>query len=627
MKKVAVFLGGLVLDSQRKILESIYERMDEAGVDVYTFTCHVLHTNGAKVVEGACQIYRLPDISEFDGVILAPHTIADPKICMHILHEIKQKHVPAVCVGYAEEGIASVIADNYKGMYELVEHLVTVHGKRKIYYLGGSRKNGDARKREQAFLDVMEKHGIPLDPLWFFEGNFAPESGELALDFWMKESGALPEAIVCANDAMAQAIMVKLEMQGVKIPEEVIVTGVDNSRIAIDCEPQLTSVERCYDQMGKEACRLLSLAEEGQDISGTLTELPSTVAFRESCGCKPGKEMDFVQYKEEHMINGFFAQEISVAVRGLLLGFGECNSIKDIVETLKHYVVWTDAQFFYLCMNDIGEDLTRGYSEYMTIPLAYENGRFSQYGPYESRKVLPEEVLRGGKNIHYVMIPLHYQNESFGYCVFGNSNFPLDRELCYSWILTISGAIQSIRRNLQLQETVKKLNKIWCYDQMTGVYNRAGFFSLSKIMLKKAKQDGTSMYVLFMDLDGLKKVNDTYGHEAGDRYICAIAHILKKVSGEDELVMRYGGDEFAVMGEAREYNRAQELEREIETELTRENHCGAYRFPLAVSMGYTEFEPQKHENLDKMIEQVLEQADQEMYKEKRRRREKDKNNT
>ena len=633
MKKIAVFMGGLMLDSQRKILESIYKKMDELHVDVYAFTNQVLHNQGEKILHGSHQVMRFLDFSQFDGVVIAPNTIIQVETRDWLLEEIQKLKLPTVCIDYKMEGMASVMGDNYEGMYELTEHLVKVHGKRRINYLSGPDKNKNAQQRKQAFLDAMNASGIPVDPVQIFEGNFAPESAKRAYAYWEREIGEQPEVIICANDAMAQGILIELNIRGLRVPEDVVVTGADNSSIARESEPRLTSIERFYGEMGEKASELLLRAGRGEDISGVVEHFPSRVVIAESCGCRGRDKMDIKEYRHSHMIDHFYIKEISSNVKAMISDFSGAESFQDVVEYLKPYVARTDADSFYLCINDLSvlfpkgdsehleeeksnSPLTEGYTEYMTIPLAYEDRKFTSYGPYQSKNVLPSEVWRKEKSMHYVVTPLYYQDESFGYCVFGNSNFPLDREQCYTWILTISGAIQNVRRNLQLQGIVDVLNHMWIYDTLTRVYNRAGFFNVSKALIQEAREERRGMYLLFLDVDGLKKVNDNLGHEAGDRYICAIADVLKRVTDEDELVMRYGGDEFAVMGKFRDYNRADEVIKGIETELAAENKSGKYEFQLSASIGHEIFNPQQDVNLGA----VLERADQKMYEQKRRKR-------
>ncbi len=630
MKKIAVIMNGLIFDSQRDILEEIYKKSEELQTDVYVFTSYVLGSNGRKALEGAHRVFEVPDYSLFDGVIVTPNTLMLEETREWLFEELKRLGTTVVNVDYHRDDIPYTMGDNYRGMYELVNHLITVHKKKKFFYLSGPAGNRDAEQRKQAFLDALAEHGITIAENEIYEGNFAPASGKQAMDYWKAQGVALPEAIVCANDAMAQGIMIELGYWGMRIPEDILVTGVDNSRVAAESQPRMTTIERLYSQRGGIACQLLMEKWQGKDISGKRINIPHQVIYSESCGCNCDQTLDIREYKRKHMLNDFYNQEIASIINSMISDFSGCNSFWEVTEVLKKYVVWTDAECFYLCMNDLkqifeGEnqdagkkedtDLTNGYSEFMTVPLAYEYGEFTSYGSYPRGFVLPEGVKRKDKPMHYITIPLHYQNECFGYCVFANSNFPIDRSLCYTWVWTITDAIQNVRKNLRLTETVRRLNDMWVYDTLTQVYNRAGFFHLSRRLMQEAQYEAKNMFVLFMDMDGLKLVNDAQGHDAGDHYICAVANILKRVTDENELVMRYGGDEFAVIGKFRSYNRAEELMQEIEAEIALENRSGDFQSQLSISIGCEIFDPRSEENL----ERVLERADREMYQQKRRK--------
>lgn len=631
MKKIAVFMSGLLFDSQKKILQGIYERIDALGLDteVYTFTNHVLTYHGEKVLRGSHHLMRPHSLDVFDGVVIAPNTIVVEEVTRGIFAETKRLGIPTVSIDYEEDGAASIMSGNYKAMRELTEHLVTLHQVREFCYLSGPADNADAKNRKRAFLDVLREHGITLEPDRIYYGNFESESGRLAWKYW-EERGILPQAVVCANDSMARGVLIELGLRGIAVPGKILVTGVDNSKIATDCEPCLTTIDRNYDVMGRLACDLLLKAERGEDISGLKEDLDSHLVLSASCGCFHQEHQDFHAFRLSSMVDSYFENEIGSQVQGMMSDFSGAQSFDDVVECLKRYVQWINTEYFYFCMNDLdvvfaadGQEkegdsivsLTDGHTEYMTVPLAYENGEYTSFGKFPSAEVLPREAAHK-PGVHYVVAPLYYLDESFGYCVFGNSDFPVNREQCYTWLMTISQAIQNVRKNIQLQGMVDRLQGMWIYDTLTGIYNRAGFLHLSKPLMEKAIQNGQEMYLLFMDMDGLKKVNDNLGHEAGDRYIRAIADTLRLAVDEDELVMRYGGDEFAVLGICRDYDRAGEVIRWIEAVLESENSTGSYEFPLSVSIGQETFLP--HEVSD--LESVMERADQKMYEQKRGKR-------
>ena len=209
---------------------------------------------------------------------------------------------------------------------------------------------------------------------------------------------------------------------------------------------------------------------------------------------------------------------------------------KDLFEKIRKYVAMLDPEEFYLCLgyntNSINTDIMSQlnteaanvdlltYPKDATVPIAYRNGHF---------------------------MPVHYQERTYGYCVLGKSRLLIDSSWFHLFIMNINNALESVRKQEVMNAMVERLNRMWVYDTLTGIFNRAGFFKFSSAIVKEARDRGKPLFVLFLDLDGLKKVNDQYGHDEGDAYIKAMANVLNQVRKHGELLMRYGGDEFVIL--------------------------------------------------------------------------------
>ena len=151
-------------------------------------------------------------------------------------------------------------------------------------------------------------------------------------------------------------------------------------------------------------------------------------------------------------------------------------------------------------------------------------------------------------------------------------------------------------------------------DEMTGLYNRRGFFTMGEQQLLMARRKRRSALVFFLDLDGLKETNDTHGHEAGDSLITGAAAMLRTTFRDVDVLARLGGDEFVVLApEARVGDIEQILAR-----LHEEGHrLNADRqHPLTWSVGIAELDPDRPETLEELVRR----ADTMMYEHKRRRR-------
>ena len=152
---------------------------------------------------------------------------------------------------------------------------------------------------------------------------------------------------------------------------------------------------------------------------------------------------------------------------------------------------------------------------------------------------------------------------------------------------------------------------------LTQMHNRAGFFYEAKTILEILKLEDSKIFVLFSDVDGLKKINDTYGHETGDELIKEMAACFKENLNSDMLAMRYGGDEFVVFGSYKEESEIEYLIKSIQNSMDFRNSTGKNVFTLSASIGVTTYRAKDVAELS----EVIEIADANMYEKKRKKRE------
>lgn len=175
--------------------------------------------------------------------------------------------------------------------------------------------------------------------------------------------------------------------------------------------------------------------------------------------------------------------------------------------------------------------------------------------------------------------------------------------------------------NAQLQEEVRERKKaeatvqqLSITDELTGLNNRRGFLLLAEQQLKLARRINTSACLLFIDLDGLKLVNDCLGHEVGDRLIVDAAQVLKQTFRESDVVARLGGDEFAVFVPG--CSAGEEVIDRLQANVIQFNQPGERPYRLSMSIGLTVCQI----NLDSSLEQMMIQADRLMYAHKQAKR-------
>lgn len=153
-------------------------------------------------------------------------------------------------------------------------------------------------------------------------------------------------------------------------------------------------------------------------------------------------------------------------------------------------------------------------------------------------------------------------------------------------------------------------------DDLTSLHNRRGFFVFSDQQIKLARRSKRGFLMILADLDGLKRINDTFGHPQGDIALVKAADILKKTFRKSDIVARIGGDEFAILAIEAGRESLETITRRIETNFEAYNAEKYHEYKLSVSVGAVYFDPEK----PVMVEQMVLSADEVLYANKRSRK-------
>ncbi len=226
---------------------------------------------------------RLPALAgKTDGLILHDRLISTAAMTR------LAAQVPLVTlVGRPSPETMSVRSDNEFGVRALVRHLATDHGYRTIAYLSGHADSPDSLDRAQAVEGEAANTGARAigGPRW--TGDYSARGGARVITALIQARRRLPRAIVCANDQTAIGVMHALAQHGIRVPEEVAVTGFDDVAVARHLHPTLTTVRQPLREMGVVAFDLLYAGITGKPVAQRDVVLPVELVVRESCGCGP----------------------------------------------------------------------------------------------------------------------------------------------------------------------------------------------------------------------------------------------------------------------------------------------------------------------------------------------------
>ncbi|MGN0620644.1 MAG: substrate-binding domain-containing protein [Porcipelethomonas sp.] len=182
--------------------------------------------------------------------------------------------------------------DDYDDFGKVVEHLIEVHGCRKIYCLTGPENSFQAQTRLRAWQDIMEQHGLHYDENYYSYGTFWVDSAIAFADRLISGELSMPDAVVCGNDVMAMALIKSLQAEGIRVPDDVAVTGYDNFPFAANVDVMLTTYARNHFQLGADAARRLYRNMTGL-LCSKVHHPESGILIGNSCGCNsiPAKQI------------------------------------------------------------------------------------------------------------------------------------------------------------------------------------------------------------------------------------------------------------------------------------------------------------------------------------------------
>ena len=256
------------------------------------------------------------------------------------------------------------------------------------------------------------------------------------------------------------------------------------------------------------------------------------------------------------------------------------------------------------------------YTEEVNVTIAYVNGEFIECGKIKSRDILPDIASNGEKGKLYYITPLHFGERCLGYMAIRSTKHAMQNIMFQTFCINICNSLENIRKLMCLEYALARLGKLYAKDTFSGIYNRNGFVNATQGLYNDCIEQQKNIMLMFIDLDGLKVINDTYGHSMGDKAICYIADVLRESCIKNEIFCRFGGDEFIVFAADYSEDDANELTKLIKENITKLNESHEEPFTLGASTGFVVATPQQGEDLFYFVTE----ADKKMYKEKRKKK-------
>lgn len=615
-KIIGVCVSQLADSVTAKLVLTISDKAAEQGYYVMFFGCFEKMDLPTPSNRGEASIFSRIPMKELSALILLGQTILDRELLEGVRDRAFEQGVPVITVDYELEGCFNITLDYSSTFKDMVRHVVEEHHSQKPFFMAGFRGNDFSEERLDIYREILHQNHLPVIEEHIGYGDFWEVPAKKVCEEWMKNTEDLPDAIICANDVMALSVCSVLDEHGLRVPEDVIVTGFDAYHLVEYCSPRLTTAGVDQEEIVRQIFLIIKNMGKNPDMDIHSVTVPFHLQKNESCGCASDRT-GFAGAANLHAME-VYAQmahdrlHINDVFR-MMTSLTEGYSMMDMLGMLKNYIRELTEGNVYLFANakmcrhtdiPVSRDFQEGD---LLLLMSLVDGQYSI--PLGERKnsvfsPVPQELWEELKQI--LFLPIHWQNEVYGYMALQFYQVEFDFEYLNDFMMMLTQILGTVRKQSQLHE-------MYIRDALTSVFNRRGFYGKLSQELEEGEGEKKQIFLASVDLDKLKDINDNFGHAEGDVAIRAIAECMEAVLSENGFCARFGGDEFVAArlwaGEEADQDYPEYFQQALQKELEEWNEQQKKDYYVSASVGSV---------LDVIscvdeIDALMKQADDNMY--------------
>lgn len=634
-KRIALLVAQADEYYQSQFIEGFIDNAFKHDADVLVFGSYLKYQNNLGREVGETSIFSLVPFEEFDAVAVMADTLQSSGLsdCLEqMIHE--RCKCPVVFIDKESKYFPSLFPNHYDAVKILINHLIEEHGYTDIAYLTGKAWHHYSKQRLQAFVDAMSEHSLSVGRDRVFYGDFWYTSGESLGDRLVKKGGKLPQAIACANDCMAIGLAKALEAGGIRVPDDIAITGYDSTEEGRYSPKPLTSIKIPAKALGSYALEYLCNTMEGKKIE-PFNDNGEFFCGR-TCGCSEDKVRYEVKLRKvwdtDTSHNSVFSS-FNHLDEDLIIQ----NDFNGLMKTAFSYVFQIrDFESFSICLNDkwqsraklmagaIDEsrlsperlsDTDKFFSRKMMHviacrPESYNCDRVSNDVYFDRHVLIPRLDMDRAKPEAFFFTPLHFEESVFGYAVLSYTDPGSYKKSYRFWLHSIMRGLENFRRYDELNTINKKLEASLVRDPLTGFYNYNGFLrQIEGIIALNPLKENEKVGALAIDIKNLSRINNDNGRAAGDNTIISVARLLNEVFSKGQIYSMGNGEMVAlevVSGDNDPLKVMEEREQQLNKKITAFNKTlPAGRKKIEVYYGTAEGTPRTRNNYESLISAAL----------------------
>lgn len=632
-KTIALFTAQPEASHVSRIINGIAIQCQKYGYHFLVFSPMThLEFKRSAYVETETNIYRAVNLDKIDGLILDAVNliVGDGKlIANELLERLKDyPDLPVVSLEMSMGALPLIKSNNEEALREMCRHAIEVHGKKNICILTGHQGNEVAEYRLNICLDEIAKHGLSVSDEHIVYGDFWYSSGDALARRIADHEIEFPEAVICTSTHMALGLIYRLQKCGIRVPDDIIVIGFDTTFEGCCNDVILSAYDAADTSSAAETVDYIrKIIDPDKEILPYQSDVKKMFFPGMSCGCDPQVEHSLSAFRKAAYLvayNSSSDNELNEISFGRLMEsycleeFTASVSPEDCFKKMDEMIYllkpFRDYQLILKedWLNESASSM-KGYPSKMMIALSAHTTPDKEYEVDRTPVIFDTDLmtpLLEDETIEpsiFYFSPIHFEKITFGYSMLRRSlEDSCELSLVYrTWLRFVNNALEMTRTRKQLMSLSVK-------DSMTGLLNRRGMsLELEKMLCEENR--GKKIFVAVIDMNGLKKINDTYGHSEGDYGIKLLCDAVEKAALPDEICIRAGGDEFYIIGVGK-YDSWDLISRKNNFHLILNDLQSDSQKPFTITASIGIATEILNENTN--IDTIINHADKEMYDEK-----------
>lgn len=547
------------------IAQSFRNKCDIAVIaPMHNFFIKSTHRNAEK------NIFKLILSESFDGFLYDRNSFHDDETKQHIDNLLTRSGKPVMLLDSNDhKSFENTPVDDCDAFETITDHLIDVHGFRKIYCITGPKNNYISEERLNGYMNSMKKHKLSFDKSFFRYGDFWTEAAKDFAHQIISGSVERPEAIVCGNDVMAISMTKTLMSNGIKVPEDIAVTGCDASTEGYQFSPSITSYRRPNFQLGAESLRRLYRIITGK-ICKKVPNENGALRLGASCGCTESPE-ERHDLQKKSRINSTF--ESTMLYGDMLFDITNTDNIDAFADKLDNYTyILHKMNRLKLCLtrryidSTTGSDVNLSFEagdEMKTVLSKASSGRdYSDLISFSSNDVLPAFSEERRYSSAYYISPLHYNDNFFGYSAVSFGKEPISFNTLYiQWLNYVNAALEQLRIKSMINSSMASY-KTSPQKHSGIILNQSGICQAFEGFLSSA-ENSTPVCCISLELFISSASNASVSDEQRHKTIAELAEIFKSCILENEICGSWSPGIFCIL--TKNENRAHEIFSQIRT--------------------------------------------------------------